>query len=151
MVYFLNFLVLCNSSSCYPNSVSNVFLNFEFRMIDSAQAYNESAVGLALKASPVNRDDVFIVSKIHPKNLGYDTTIESVLDSLANLQTEYIDLMLIHSKDCDEGIGAHLACGEGEPKGDWVETWKALEFMVDKGTLLQSSFFIVAKLLSTHV
>ena len=109
-------------------------------MIDSAQAYNESAVGQALKSSGIDRSDVFIVSKIHPKNLGFDTTIESVQKSLANFQTDYIDLMLIHSKDCDEGPGAHLVCGEGEPKGDWIETWKALEFMVDKG---RSIIFVV--------
>ena len=106
---------------------------FVLRMIDSAQAYNESAVGYALKSSGIDRSSVFIVSKVHPKNLGFDTTIESVHESLANFQTDYIDLMLIHSKDCDEGPDAHLACGEGEPKGNWTETWKALEFMADKG------------------
>jgi len=112
-----------------------VALEQGYRMIDSAQAYNESAVGYALKSSGIDRSSVFIVSKVHPKNLGFDTTIESVHESLANFQTDYIDLMLIHSKDCDEGPDAHLACGEGEPKGNWTETWKALEFMADKGKI----------------
>ena len=64
-------------------------------------------------------------------------------ESLANLQTDYIDLMLIHSKDCDEGPGAHLVCEDGEPKGDWTETWKALEFMVDKGRPFDSVVYVV--------
>lgn len=41
--------------------------------------------------------------------------------------------MLIHSMDCDEGPGAHLICQEGEPKGTWEDSWKALESLVDKG------------------
>ena len=102
-------------------------------MIDSAQAYNESGVGIAIESSGIDRKEIFIVSKIHPKNLGYETTIQSVHESLFNLKTDYIDLMLIHGKDCDEGPDALLVCGEGEPKGDWIETWKALEFLVKKG------------------
>ena len=35
--------------------------------------------------------------------------------------------MLIHSMDCDEGPGAHLICQQGEPKGTWEDSWKALE------------------------
>ena len=107
-------------------------------MIDSAQGYNETAVGNAVKSSGLDRKEIFIVSKIHPKNLGFEPTIQSIHESLANLQTDYIDLMLIHSKDCDEGPGAHLVCGKGEPKGDWTETWKALEFMVEKGNVIWS-------------
>ena len=49
------------------------------------------------------------------------------------LQVDYIDLMLIHSMDCDEGPGAHLVCQKGEPKGTWEDSWKALESLVDKG------------------
>ena len=111
------------------------------RLIDSAQAYNESAIGYAWRSSAIQRSDVFIVSKIHPKNLGFDTTIQSIDESLSNLQTDYVDLMLIHSKDCDEGPGALLVCGKGEPKGDWIETWRALEFMVKKGKYYVSVSF----------
>ena len=41
--------------------------------------------------------------------------------------------MLIHSMDCDEGPGAHLVCPKGEPNGTWVDSWKALESLVEKG------------------
>ena len=105
-------------------------------MIDSAQAYNESGVGYAVKSSGIDRGEIFIVSKVHPKNLGFESTLASVETSLKDLQTDYIDVMLIHSKDCDGGPGALLVCGEGEPKGTWVETWKALELLVSKGISL---------------
>lgn len=49
------------------------------------------------------------------------------------LQVDYIDLMLIHSMDCDEGPGAHLICQKGEPTGTWEDSWKALESLVEKG------------------
>eukprot|EP00794_Sanderia_malayensis_P007782 gene7782-8627_t len=112
-----------------------VALNEGYRLIDSAQGYNESGVGNGIQKSDVNRSNIFIVSKVHPKNLGYDSTVLSIKESLANLKTDYIDLMLIHSKDCDEGPNALLVCGEGEPKGNWTESWKALEFMVEKGKI----------------
>ncbi len=105
------------------------------RLIDSAQAYNESAVGEAIRDSSIDRSHIFIVSKVHPKNLGYEPTVKSIEDSLANLKTDYIDLMLIHSKDCDEGPDALLVCGEGEPKGDWKDTWRAFEEFVSKGII----------------
>jgi len=35
--------------------------------------------------------------------------------------------------DCDEGPGALLICQEGEPKGTWEDSWKALESLVEKG------------------
>ena len=59
-------------------------------MIDSAQAYNEQHVGLALEESGLPREDVFIVSKVHPRFLGYQETVESVEESLKNLKV-YID------------------------------------------------------------
>ena len=46
---------------------------------------------------------------------------------------DYIDLMLIHSMDCDEGPGARLTCEKGEPKGSWEDSWKALETLVKSG------------------
>ena len=103
-------------------------------MIDTAQAYdNEAAIGKAIKNSGIPREEIFIASKIHPKNLGYESSSKSAEESLNQLGFDYIDLMLIHSKDCDEGPDALLRCGEGEPKGTWQETWKALEKLVKDG------------------
>lgn len=46
---------------------------------------------------------------------------------------DYIDLMLIHAMDCDEGPGARLVCEKGEPRGSWEDSWKALEELVKSG------------------
>ncbi|XP_078360551.1 uncharacterized protein LOC144644870 isoform X4 [Oculina patagonica] len=112
-----------------------VALSSGYRMIDSAQAYDEEQVGEAVQESGIPRDDIFIVSKVHPRFLGYDETLKSVEESLSKLKVDYIDLMLIHSMDCDEGPGAHLVCQKGEPKGTWEDSWKALESLVEKGTI----------------
>ena len=57
-------------------------------MIDSAQAYNEEHVGFALTESEVPREEVFIVSKVHPRFLGYEETLKSVEESLKKLQVQ---------------------------------------------------------------
>lgn len=68
-----------------------------YRLIDTAQVYNnEEGVGNAVKKSGIKRDDFFIVSKIWHTNAGYERALKSVETSLKKLQTEYIDLMLIH-------------------------------------------------------
>ncbi|XP_022799196.1 uncharacterized protein LOC111337205 isoform X2 [Stylophora pistillata] len=112
-----------------------VALTSGYRMIDSAQAYDEEQVGEAVKESGVPREEVFIVSKVHPRFLGFEETLKSVEESLTKLKVDYIDLMLIHSMDCDEGPGAHLICQQGEPKGTWEDSWKALESLVNKGKI----------------
>ena len=69
-------------------------LSVGYRMIDTAQAYlNEEAVGNAWKKSGVNRDEVFLVSKVWPSNYGDGQTMKSIDESLRKLQTDYIDLM----------------------------------------------------------
>ena len=73
-----------------------------YRMIDTAQAYhNEEAVGSAWKKSGVNRDDLFLVSKVWISNYGEGQTMKSIDESLRKLQTDYIDLMLLHQPFCD--------------------------------------------------
>ena len=63
-------------------------------MIDSAQAYNEEHVGFALKESGVPREEVFIVSKVHPRFLGYEETLKSVEESLKKLQVQILSSFL---------------------------------------------------------
>eukprot|EP00118_Oscarella_pearsei_P004877 m.21620 g.21620 ORF g.21620 m.21620 type:complete len:731 (+) comp28191_c0_seq2:264-2456(+) len=110
-------------------------LKIGYRMIDSAQAYDEASVGRGIAESGVDRSSIFIVSKLHPRFMGFESTIKAVATSLSNLQTNYIDLFLIHSPDCDEGEDARLKCEEGEPKGSWQESWRALETLQKDGTL----------------
>lgn len=51
------------------------------------------------------------MTKLHPRFLGYETTLEAIEMSLKSLKTDYIDLFLIHSQACDDFL---LICGEGK-------------------------------------
>lgn len=71
-------------------------------MIDTAQAYlNEEAVGKAWKKSGVRREDLFLVNKVWHSNYGEGQTMKSIDESLRKLQTDYIDLMILHQSFCD--------------------------------------------------
>lgn len=73
-----------------------------YRMIDTAQAYlNEEAVGKAWRKSGVRREDLFLVNKVWHSNYGEGQTMKSIDESLRKLQTDYIDLMLLHQPFCD--------------------------------------------------
>lgn len=66
-----------------------------YRMIDTAEAYgNEKEVGEGIKQSGVDRGELFLVTKVNFKS--YENTEQTVMQSLANLQTDYIDLLLLH-------------------------------------------------------
>ena len=66
-----------------------------YRMIDTAEAYgNEKAVGEGLKQSGIDRRELFLVTKVNFKS--YENAAQMVRQSLANLQTDYIDLLLLH-------------------------------------------------------
>jgi diketogulonate reductase-like aldo/keto reductase len=85
-------------------------LDVGYRHIDTAQMYeNETAVGRAIANSPVDRADVFLVTKVLRRNLARDDVVASVERSLDRLGTD-IDLLLIHSPSdtvpIEESIGA---------------------------------------------
>lgn len=90
-----------------------------YRLIDTAQAYqNEEGVGAAVKASGINRDEFFLVSKVWISNAGYEKAKASIDMSLTKLKTDYLDLMLIH-----------------QPFGDYYGTYRALEDAYKAGKL----------------
>lgn len=72
-------------------------LDLGYRHIDTAQMYgNEQAVGNALTETSISREDVFLTTKIMNANLRPGRVLESVRESLQQLQTDYLDLLLIH-------------------------------------------------------
>lgn len=72
-------------------------LEVGFRHLDTAQMYrNETEVGLALAASRIERDEIFLTTKVHPDNYGADSFGVSVERSLDALQVETVDLLLLH-------------------------------------------------------
>ena len=78
-------------------------LSVGYRMVDTAQAYyNEEGVGRAVKKSGIPRNELFIVTKVWISNAGYEKAKASIDESLRKLQTDYIDLLLIHQpfNDC---------------------------------------------------
>lgn len=66
-----------------------------YRMIDTAEAYgNEKAVGDGIKQSGIDRRELFLVTKVNFNS--YENAAQTVMQSLVNLQTDYIDLLLLH-------------------------------------------------------
>ena len=86
-------------------------LELGFRHIDTAQAYgNEQLVGAALTAAPVDREDVFLTTKVWNDNLDHpDHLRDSVHESLHKLNVEYVDLLMLHWPVHWEQLGANLA------------------------------------------
>jgi 2,5-diketo-D-gluconate reductase B len=68
-----------------------------YRHIDTAQMYaNEGEVGRGLRNSSVDREEIFLVTKVSTSSFSHDDVIRSTRGSLKNLQTEYVDLLLMH-------------------------------------------------------
>ncbi|MDN6664814.1 MAG: aldo/keto reductase [Tetragenococcus koreensis] len=90
-----------------------------YRLIDTAVAYeNEEAVGNAIKRSGINREEIFITSKAWISYDGYKKTLQSFEQTLKKLQTDYLDLYLIHM-----------------PLGDYHGTWRAMEELYKAGKI----------------
>lgn len=72
-------------------------LDLGYRHIDTAQMYkNEEEVGQGLRDSGVNRDDIFLTTKVWRSNVAPDAMRSSTEASLRRLGTDYVDLLLIH-------------------------------------------------------
>jgi diketogulonate reductase-like aldo/keto reductase len=90
-----------------------------YRSIDTAQAYgNEEAVGNAVRKSGLPRDEFFITTKVWISNAGYEKAKASIDESLQKLQSDYIDLVLIH-----------------QPFNDYYGTYRAMEEYYKKGII----------------
>ena len=86
-------------------------LSVGYRLIDTAQAYaNEEGVGNAIRKSGIPREDIILVTKVWISNAGEEKAAKSIDESLRKLQTNYIDLLLIH-----------------QAYGDVFGTWRAME------------------------
>ena len=89
-----------------------------YRLIDTASMYkNELQIGNAIRNSTGAREEIFLTTKVNDKDQGYDATLRAFDQSLKLLQTDYVDLYLIHWP-----IAATRK-----------ETWKALEKIYESG------------------
>lgn len=92
-------------------------LKIGYRGIDTAQSYfNEREVGDAVRESGIPREEIFITTKIWIDNYGYENCKKSVEESLVKLQTDYIDLVLLHQPFSDY-YGAYRALEELNAEG----------------------------------
>lgn len=88
-----------------------------YRLFDTAACYgNEKAVGEAIRESGVLREELFLTSKVWIQDSGYEKTMKSFEKTLENLQTEYLDLYLIHM-----------------PYGDYHGSYRAMTELYKKG------------------
>lgn len=88
-----------------------------YRLIDTAAAYqNEEAVGKAIKASSVKREDVFVTSKLWVSDFSYKRAKAGIDASLEKLGLDYMDLYLLHQPYGDT-MGAWRALGEAQKAG----------------------------------
>jgi 2,5-diketo-D-gluconate reductase B len=84
-------------------------LELGYRHIDTAQAYdNEEQVGQGMRESGVDRDEIFLVTKVHQDNFHHDRVIETARESLRKLDTDYVDLLLMHWPNPDVPLSETL-------------------------------------------
>lgn len=94
-------------------------LKVGYRSLDTAQSYfNEEQVGIAIQKSGVPRKEIFLTTKVWIEHYGYEQAKASVLESMRKLQTDYLDLCLLH-----------------QPFADAYGAWRALEELYDEGKL----------------
>lgn len=107
---------MINGDAATEKAVSEA-LKVGYRHIDTAHAYqNERGVGAAIKQSGISRDEIWITSKLWPSDYGKNITPGAIDKMLNRLQTDYIDLLLLHQQF-----------------GDYVGAWQAMEDAVKNG------------------
>lgn len=99
-----------------------------YRHIDTAACYgNEESVGKAIKLSRINREELFVTSKLWNTDQGYESTLKAFDKTIKDLGLDYLDLYLIHWPVVKEH------------KEDWkeaiCETWKAFEKLYSDGKI----------------
>ena len=96
--------------------------------IDTAAAYkNEESVGRAIKKSGLNREDLYITTKLANPSHTYEDAQQSIKDSLEKLDLDYIDLYLIH--------WPNPVTSRHEWKKRNADSWRAMEEAVDAGLI----------------
>jgi 2,5-diketo-D-gluconate reductase A len=91
-----------------------------YRRIDTAALYdNEPEIGAGVRTSGVDREELFVTTKIWNDRQGYPEVFDAVEESLNRLNIGYLDMLLIH--------------WPAPAQGKFVETWRAFEELLDKG------------------
>jgi len=107
------------------------WLSLGGRRIDTSWSYgDQTGIGNAIKASGIPRDQIFVTSKVD-NPYGYETTLEHFTSVLQTLQTDYVDLLLIHWP----GVPGQNVSGPNctSDRDCRQQTWRALEDIFNKG------------------
>ncbi len=104
-------------------------LNVGYRHIDTAKSYhNEEGVGRAIRDSGINREEIFIVSKLRAPALGYNETLKAFDLQLKELGIDYMDLYLIHAPWAWDKQGESCT-------NENIQAWKAMEALHKEGKI----------------
>lgn len=99
-----------------------------YRHIDTAGVYgNEEGIGIAIKESKIEREKLFIASKLSNDDRGYETAIKALESTLEKLRLDYLDLYLIH---WPAARGKKEECDKIN-----IDTWRALEYLYKNGKI----------------
>ncbi len=103
-----------------------------YRHIDTAQAYgNERGVGEGVRTCGISRDQIFVTSKVAAENKTYESTSNSINETLRKMNLDYIDMMIIHSPqpwvDVNQSDNRYFEENR--------QVWKAMEDAVETGKL----------------
>ncbi|XP_013407144.1 NAD(P)H-dependent D-xylose reductase-like [Lingula anatina] len=114
-----------------PKNLSAISL---VRLFDTdPEDESETTLGSILSENEYcKREDVFLIVKVHPRNLGKEATRVSIERSMKRLKTDYIDLVLIKAPSCDT---KGFECDADENRGTWQESWKVMEEMNKTGSI----------------
>lgn len=106
-------------------------LKVGYRSLDTAQSYfNEEQVGNAIQKSGVPREEIFLTTKVWVEHYGYEQAKASVMESMRKLQTDYLDLVLLHQPFSDT-YGAYRALEELYAEGK-IRAIGVSNFYVDR-------------------
>lgn len=101
-----------------------------YRHIDTAQAYgNERGVGEAVRTCGISRDEIFVTSKVAAENKTYESTANSIDETLNKMKLDYVDMMVIHSPQ----PWAEVNQSENRYLPENRQVWKAMEDAVKAG------------------
>ena len=102
-----------------------VFLEVGYRHIDTARRYGvEKYLGQAIEDSGIERSELFLSTKLWPQDYGKGSSKAAALKSMHRMNTDYLDLYLLHWPICSTKVL--------DPKQCLADSWRDLELLLDQ-------------------
>jgi methylglyoxal/glyoxal reductase len=123
--------------------IATAAIDIGYRTFDLAREYHNEYIIKDIirdttnrKNNPILRQDVFLISKLWPTHLGFETTVNEIAASLWEMGTTYIDMYLLHWPKCDYNIEWMHCKDTIDPNGTWRESWRGLEKEYSEGRVV---------------